>query len=146
MRSIGIAMLVGAIAAAGCRHSNPSLAPASRTASERGTFVGGYSSGFERSFFRPCGRAESDSLWWAILGPRATAQWDSIQRAAGSTSAFVRWAGATSETGPAGHLGRADRYALIDSFVEMGDAPACDSQTRDGRSVTSHHPSGHAPA
>ena len=82
---------------------------------------GFYQTGFEVSWFRPCGAEAGDDLWWVTLSDAALRQRDSLaKRLTGQPrSLFVRWRGTTSAKMPAGHMGRGSRYLLVSEILEL---------------------------
>jgi len=122
------ALLIGALAmAAPSRHvspgheSRPSLDFRADTAREH---RGVYETGFEVSWFRPCGAPFGDDLWWVTLSDPALRQRDSLaKKLSGQPRAvFVRWRGTTSAKMPAGHMGRGSRYLLVTEILELRSA------------------------
>ena len=101
----------------------PSLdAPADTVREYRGT----YESGFEISWFHPCGAPAGDDLWWVTLSDAALRQRDSLAKslAGAPRSVFVRWRGSSSAKIPmgAGHMGRGSRYLLVTEILELRPA------------------------
>lgn len=96
-------------------------------------YQGLYESGFEVSWFHPCGAAPGDDLWWVTLTNDALRQRDSLARAlTGKPRAvFVRWRGTVSRKMPggAGHMGRGSRYMLVSEVLSLraSDEGGCTS-------------------
>jgi hypothetical protein len=92
-------------------------APADTAREHRGV----YETGFEISWFHPCGAPSGDDLWWVTLSDAALRQRDSLaKKLTGQPRAvFVRWRGTTSMKMPAGHMGRGSRYLLVTEILEL---------------------------
>ena len=86
-------------------------------------YRGTYETGFEVSWFQPCGAERGDDRWWVTLGNDALRQRDSLaSRLANQPRAvFVRWRGTVSPKMPAGagHMGRGSRYMLVTEILEL---------------------------
>jgi len=82
---------------------------------------GVYETGFEVSWFHPCGAPPGDDLWWVTLSDAALRQRDSLakQLTGQPRAVFVRWRGTTSTKMPAGHMGRGSRYLLVTEVLEL---------------------------
>jgi hypothetical protein len=84
---------------------------------------GTYETGFEVSWFHPCGAPPGDDRWWVTLTDVALRQRDSLaKRLTGEPRAvFVRWRGTVSPKMPAGtgHMGRGSRYLLVTEILEL---------------------------
>jgi hypothetical protein len=122
------------------------LAPARRTSSvitaERpalagadtvGEYRGLYETGFEVSWFHPCGAPSGDDSWWVTLSNDALRQRDSLAKSlTGQPRAlYVRWRGTVSPKMPAGagHMGRGSRYMLVTEVLQLraSDQAGCTS-------------------
>ena len=101
----------------------PSLATRPDTVRE---YRGTYETGFEVSWFLPCGAERGDDRWWVTLGNDALRQRDSLaSRLANQPRAgFVRWRGTVGPKMPAGtgHMGRGSRYMLVTEILELRPA------------------------
>src|SRR5829696_2627058 len=122
------ALLVGALAmGASATHVSPGHDPRARLSIRADTareHRGVYETGFEVSWFRPCGAPSGDDLWWVTLSDSALRQRDSLaKKLSGQPRAvFVRWRGTTSAKMPAGHMGRGSRYLLVTEILELRSA------------------------
>lgn len=106
-------------------------------ANEVREYVGTYSSGFEISWFEPCGAAFGDSPWWVTLGEEARLQRDSLVKllpVRPTEGLAVRWRATVSPKMPAGagHMGRGTRYMFVTKIISVralgpGRGGACDS-------------------
>ena len=87
---------------------------------------GTYETGFEVSWFHPCGAPTGDDLWWVTLSDAALRQRDSLAKklTGQPRSVFVRWRGTTSEKMQlgAGHMGRGSRYLFVTEILELRSA------------------------
>jgi len=87
---------------------------------------GTYETGFEVSWFHPCGAPTGDDLWWVTLSDAALRQRDSLAKklTAQPRSLYVRWRGTTSPKMPAGtgHMGRGSRYLFVTEILELRSA------------------------
>ena len=87
---------------------------------------GTYETGFEVSWFHPCGAPAGDDLWWVTLSDAALRQRDSLARKLTDKprSLYVRWRGTTSPKMPAGtgHMGRGSRYLFVTEILELRSA------------------------
>jgi hypothetical protein len=87
---------------------------------------GTYETGFEVSWFHPCGAQTGDDLWWVTLSDAALRQRDSLaKKLTGQPRAvFVRWRGTTSDKIAlgAGHMGRGSRYVFVTEILELRSA------------------------
>ena len=122
--------LAGALAfAAPAPHASRSFAPddARRAIEVRrdtiGEHRGTYETGFEVSWFHPCGAPPGDDRWWVTLTDAALRQRDSLaKQVTGQPRAvYVRWRGTVSPKMPAGtgHMGRGSRYLLVTEILEL---------------------------
>ena len=97
-------------------------APADTVREYRGT----YETGFEISWFHPCGAERGDDSWWVTLGNDALRQRDSLakQLSGQPRTVFVRWRGTVSPKMPAGAgpMGRGSRYMLVTEILELKPA------------------------
>jgi hypothetical protein len=102
---------------------NPSLASPVRGDTIR-EYRGLYETGFEVSWFHPCGAQPGDDTWWVTLTDPALQQRDSLAKklTGQPRSVFVRWRGTTSMKMPAGHTGRGTRYMLVSEVLELRPA------------------------
>ena len=116
-----LAMSAPTMRASTSRAPRPALTASADTAREH---RGVYETGFEVSWFRPCGAAFGDDLWWVTLSDAALRQRDSLaKKLTGRPRAvFVRWRGTTSMKMPAGHMGRGSRYMLVTEILELRSA------------------------
>jgi hypothetical protein len=121
-----LALAGGLAALAPARHANPGVA-AMRTARAHADTVreyrGLYETGFEVSWFHPCGAQPGDDSWWVTLGNDALRQRDSLAKSiSGQPRAlYVRWRGTVSPKMPAGagHGGRGSRYMLVTEVLQL---------------------------
>jgi len=137
MRSLlPLALAAGFAASAPARHASsataaarPDRAPADTVREYRGL----YETGFEVSWFHPCGAPAGDDSWWVTLSNDALRQRDSLtKRLAGQPRRlYVRWRGTV---GPkmalgAGHMGRGSRYMLVTEVLQLreSDESGCTS-------------------
>lgn len=86
-------------------------------------YRGSYETGFEVSWFHPCGAERGDDTWWVTLTDDALRQRDSLAKQLTSQPrrVFVRWRGTVSPKMPAGtgHMGRGSRYMLVSEILEL---------------------------
>lgn len=86
-------------------------------------YRGIYETGFEVSWFHPCGAPSGDDSWWVTLSNDALRQRDSLAKPLkGQPRAlYVRWRGTVSEKLPAGagHMGRGSRYMLVTQVLQL---------------------------
>lgn len=89
-------------------------------------YRGIYETGFEVSWFHPCGAPSGDDSWWVTLNNDALRQRDSLAKSlTGQPRAlYVRWRGTVSEKMPAGagHMGRGSRYMLVTQVLQLRSA------------------------
>ena len=137
MRSLlPLALAAGLAAFAPARHASsatawarPVRAPADTVREYRGL----YETGFEVSWFHPCGAAAGDDSWWVTLSNDALRQRDSLtKRLAGQPRRlYVRWRGTVGPKMPAGagHMGRGSRYMLVTEVLQLreSDESGCTS-------------------
>ncbi|MFL5618709.1 MAG: hypothetical protein ACJ79A_09990 [Gemmatimonadaceae bacterium] len=96
-------------------------------------YRGLYETGFEVSWFHPCGAPPGDDNWWVTLSNDALRQRDSLAKSiAGQPRAlYVRWRGTVSPKMPAGagHMGRGSRYLLVTEVLQLraSDESGCTS-------------------
>lgn len=115
--------------------STPSLAGpgAASLADTVREYRGIYETGFEVSWFHPCGAPAGDDRWWVTLSHEALRQRDSLAKAlTGQPRAlYVRWRATVSEKLPAGagHMGRGSRYMLVTEVLQLraADEGGCTS-------------------
>lgn len=86
-------------------------------------YRGIYETGFEVSWFHPCGAPTGDDRWWVTLSNDALRQRDSLAKSlTGQPRAlYVRWRGTVSRRMPggAGHMGRGSRYMLVTEVLQL---------------------------
>jgi hypothetical protein len=86
-------------------------------------YRGIYETGFEVSWFHPCGAPGGDDRWWVTLTNDALHQRDSLSRSlTGQPRAlYVRWRATVSQKMPAGagHMGRGSRYMLVTEVLQL---------------------------
>jgi hypothetical protein len=86
-------------------------------------YRGLYETGFEVSWFHPCGAPAGDDSWWVTLSNDALRQRDSLAKSVtGQPRAlYVRWRGTVSPKMPAGagHMGRGSRYLLVTEVLQL---------------------------
>jgi len=137
MRSLlPLALAAGLAAFAPVRHASsatsaavPVRAPADTVREYRGL----YETGFEVSWFHPCGAPAGDDSWWVTLSNDALRQRDSLtKRLAGQPRRlYVRWRGTVGPKMPAGagHMGRGSRYMLVTEVLQLreSDESGCTS-------------------
>ena len=156
--SLWVAGVAFAAAAAGCaRRAEPAIALApvpqaapvvtitpARTPADTvrsGTLLqeyrGAYSSGFEISWFEPCGTPSDDRLWWVTLTENARLQRDSLLKllpVKPTAGLAVTWRATISPKmlGGAGQMGRGTRYMLVSEILSiqaLSSAGACGTRT-----------------
>ena len=125
MRLLVVLLVTGGLRAA----SDPPtsrMSDVSPVAAQRDTvreYRGTYETGFEVSWFQPCGAERGDDRWWVTLGDDALRQRDSLARrlTIQPRAVFVRWRGTVSPKMPAGtgHMGRGSRYMLVTEILEL---------------------------
>ena len=102
---------------------SPAEAPPSAPADTVREYRGSYETGFEVSWFHPCGAERGDDTWWVTLTNDALRQRDSLAKQLTSQPrrVFVRWRGTVSPKMPAGtgHMGRGSRYMLVSEILEL---------------------------
>jgi hypothetical protein len=133
---IPLALAGGLAALSPARRTSPALA-AERTTLARsdtvGEYRGLYETGFEVSWFHPCGAPSGDDSWWVTLSNDALRQRDSLAKSlTGAPRAlYVRWRGTVSPKMPAGagHMGRGSRYMLVTEVLQLraSDQGGCTS-------------------
>ena len=86
-------------------------------------YRGLYETGFEVSWFHPCGAPSGDDSWWVTLSNDALRQRDSLTKplAGQPRVLYVRWRGTVSSKMPAGagHMGRGSRYMLVTEVLQI---------------------------
>ena len=86
-------------------------------------YRGLYETGFEVSWFHPCGAPAGDDSWWVTLSNDALRQRDSLAKSlVGQPRVlYVRWRGTVSPKMPAGtgHMGRGSRYLLVTEVLQL---------------------------
>ena len=96
-------------------------------------YRGLYETGFEVSWFHPCGAPSGDDTWWVTLSNDALRQRDSLAKPISSRPRvlYVRWRGTVSPKMPAGtgHMGRGSRYMLVTEVLQLraSDESGCTS-------------------
>jgi hypothetical protein len=96
-------------------------------------YRGLYETGFEVSWFHPCGAPPGDDRWWVTLSNEALRQRDSLTKSIEGRprALFVRWRGTVSPKMPAGagHMGRGSRYMLVTEVLQLraSDESGCTS-------------------
>ena len=131
-----LALAGGLAALAPARHPSPVIAAERTTlagADTVGEYRGLYETGFEVSWFHPCGAPSGDDSWWVTLSNDALRQRDSLAKSlTGQPRAlYVRWRGTVSPKMPAGagHMGRGSRYMLVTEVLQLraSDEAGCTS-------------------
>lgn len=98
-----------------------------------GEYRGLYETGFEVSWFHPCGAPTGDDSWWVTLSNDALRQRDSLTKPLTGQPRvlYVRWRGTVSPKMPAGagHMGRGSRYMLVTEVLQLraSDESGCTS-------------------
>ena len=98
-----------------------------------GEYRGHYETGFEVSWFHPCGAPTGDDSWWVTLSNDALRQRDSLTKPLTGQPRvlYVRWRGTVSPKMPAGagHMGRGSRYMLVTEVLQLraSDEAGCTS-------------------
>ena len=98
-----------------------------------GEYRGLYETGFEVSWFHPCGAPPGDDSWWVTLSNDALRQRDSLTKslAGQPRRLYVRWRGTVGPKMPAGagHMGRGSRYMLVTKVLDLrvSDESGCTS-------------------
>lgn len=147
-----------AVGAAGCgRRAEPAIAPVPaphaapvvtvtpahtpadtvRSGTLLQEFRGAYSSGFEISWFEPCGTPPDDRLWWVTLTENARLQRDSLLKllpVKPTAGLAVTWRATISPKMPggAGQMGRGTRYMLVSEILglqALSSVGACGTRT-----------------
>jgi hypothetical protein len=100
------------------------ITPASADSSKVHEYRGAYSSGFEISWFEPCGAPAGDAMWWVTLTEDARMQRDSLLRGMPrkpTEGLAVTWRATVSPRmrGGAGQMGRGSRYMLVTRIVSL---------------------------
>ena len=96
-------------------------------------YRGLYETGFEVSWFHPCGAPTGDDSWWVTLSNDALRQRDSLAKPLTGQPRvlYVRWRGTVSPKMPAGtgHMGRGSRYMLVTEVLQLraSDESGCTS-------------------
>jgi len=96
-------------------------------------YRGLYETGFEVSWFHPCGAPSGDDSWWVTLSNDALRQRDSLAKSVSGQprTLYVRWRGTVSPKMPfgAGHMGRGSRYMLVTEVLQLraSDESGCTS-------------------
>lgn len=96
-------------------------------------YRGLYETGFEVSWFHPCGAPAGDDSWWVTLSNEALRQRDSLSKSVAGQprTLYVRWRGTVSPKMPAGagHMGRGSRYMLVTEVLQLraSDEAGCTS-------------------
>ena len=96
-------------------------------------YRGLYETGFEVSWFHPCGAPAGDDSWWVTLSNDALRQRDSLAKSLTGQPRvlYVRWRGTVSPKMPAGagHMGRGSRYLLVTEVLQLraSDESGCTS-------------------
>lgn len=131
-----LALAAGLAAFGPARHPS-SAATVARTlrmpADTIGEYRGLYETGFEVSWFHPCGAPPGDDSWWVTLSNDALRQRDSLTKSlAGQPGRlYVRWRGTVGPKMPAGagHMGRGSRYMLVTKVLDLrvSDESGCTS-------------------
>jgi hypothetical protein len=127
MRPLFLLAIAGGFATLGATRHGESPAAAVRAlrtgADTVGEYRGLYETGFEVSWFHPCGAQPGDDSWWVTLGNDALRQRDSLAKSiSGQPRAlYVRWRGTVSPKMPAGagHGGRGSRYMLVTEVLQL---------------------------
>jgi hypothetical protein len=126
MRLLAVLLLTGSLAAASDERPTVPRAgatPRPATNDTVGEYRGTYETGFEISWFHPCGAERGDDNWWVTLGNDALRQRDSLAKKLDGQprTVFVRWRGTVSPKMPAGagHMGRGSRYMLVIEILEL---------------------------
>jgi len=137
MRPLLLLAIAGGFATLGAtRHGDSPAAalPGLRTGADTvGEYRGLYETGFEVSWFHPCGAQPGDDSWWVTLSNHALRQRDSLARAVTGKPRvlYVRWRGTVSPKMPAGagHMGRGSRYMLVTEVLQLraSDQSGCTS-------------------
>jgi hypothetical protein len=137
MRPLFLLAIAGGFATLGATRHGDSPAAAVRAlrtgADTVGEYRGLYETGFEVSWFHPCGAQPGDDSWWVTLSNDALRQRDSLARPVTGKPRvlYVRWRGTVSPKMPAGagHMGRGSRYMLVTEVLQLraSDQSGCTS-------------------
>lgn len=103
------------------RDTTPVSAGADSTVRE---YQGAYSSGYEVSWFQPCGAPFDDATWWVTLTEEARLQRDSLMKlfpVKPTRGLAVVWRATVSPRMAmgAGHMGRGTRYMLVTRILSL---------------------------
>jgi len=114
--------------------SSAAAVPALRAPADTiGEYRGLYETGFEVSWFHPCGAPTGDDSWWVTLSNDALRQRDSLAKSVEGRprALYVHWRGTVSPKMPAGagHMGRGSRYMLVTEVLQLraSDEKGCTS-------------------
>ena len=137
MRPLFPLVLAAGIAAVWPTPHATSAVTAARTVSAPADTVreyrGLYETGFEVSWFHPCGAPPGDDSWWVTLSNDALRQRDSLTKslAGQPRRLYVRWRATVGPKMPAGagHMGRGSRYMLVTEVLQLraSDESGCTS-------------------
>ena len=131
-----LALAAGLAALDPARNAGPATATPQTAATRADTvreYRGLYETGFEVSWFHPCGAPTGDDSWWVTLSNDALRQRDSLAKSVTGQprTLYVRWRGTVSPKMPAGagHMGRGSRYLLVTEVLQLraSDESGCTS-------------------
>lgn len=74
------------------------------------------------NWFRPCGAAAGDTLWWATFMGAAVGQWEQLQQAGRvrlDAPSYLRVRAGRSDRRAAGADGRGSRYLYVHDVLEV---------------------------
>jgi len=121
-----LALAAGLAALDPARNAGPATATPQTAAARADTvreYRGLYETGFEVSWFHPCGAPTGDDSWWVTLSNDALRQRDSLAKSVTGQprTLYVRWRGTVSPKMPAGagHMGRGSRYLLVTEVLQL---------------------------
>ena len=133
---IPIVLAAGLAAVAPTRRTGEPASPTPPVVARPDTlreYRGLYETGFEVSWFHPCGAPAGDDSWWVTLSNDALRQRDSLSKSLTGQPRvlYVRWRGTVSPKMPAGagHMGRGSRYLLVTEILQLraSDESGCTS-------------------
>jgi hypothetical protein len=126
-------VVAAAVAGTGACASGGGFSPSELPTRE---LAGHFTMGEDASWFRPCGGAPGDTLWWTTFLGAAVAERDSLVAAGrirAGAAAYLRLVGSPGEPQPAGPEGRGSRYLYVRDVLEAREQRAGDCSTAGGQ-------------